>query len=107
MKAKNSIVYVSRTVGKSKDSPPTTGDEDVIAIHKFETETAMVSVDYALTMNLGNYESARISVSVTVPCYKEEVDEAYEFAQAWAEQRLEKERNMINSNRNGGGQSPL
>jgi len=107
MKAKNSTVYVNRTVGPSKGSPPGEGEEDVIAIHQFATDVANVSVEYALTMNLGNYESARISVSVTVPCYKEEIDEAYEFAQAWAEQRLAKERDMINSNRNGGGQSPL
>ena len=68
MKAKNSTIYVSKTVGPAKGSPPPTGEEDVVAVHKFETEPATVSVDYALTMNLGNYESARISVSVTVPC---------------------------------------
>jgi hypothetical protein len=106
MKAKNSTIYVSKTVGPSKGSPPPKGEEDIVAIHKFETEPALVTAEYALTMNLGNYESARISVSVTVPCYKEEIDEAYEFAQAWAEERLSKERNMIDSGRKGGN-SPL
>jgi len=102
MKAKNSTIYVSKTVGPSKGAPPPKGEEDIVAIHKFETDTAQVTAEYALTMNLGNYESARISVSVTVPCYKEEIDEAYEFAQAWAEERLSKERNMIDSGRKGG-----
>lgn len=97
MKAKNSTIYVSKTVGPSKGAPPPQGEEDIVAVHKFETEPATVEVDYSLTMNLGNYESARISVSVTVPCYKEEIDEAYEFAQAWAEERLSKERDQIDA----------
>ena len=101
MKAKNSTVYVSKTVGPAKGGPPPAGEEDVIAVHKFETEPATVSVDYSLTMNLGNYESARISVSVSVPCYKEEIDEAYEFARAWAEQRLESTRDVIDASRSG------
>ena len=32
---------------------------------------------------------------------KEEIDEAYEFAQAWAEERLSKERAMIDASRKG------
>jgi hypothetical protein len=99
MKVKNSTVYVNRTVGEANKMPETEGDEDVIAVHKFETEPAVVSVDYTLTMNLGNYESARIGVSVHVPCYKEEIDDAYEFAQAWVEARVEKERNMVTAAR--------
>ena len=101
MKAKNSTVYVSKTVGPSRGAPPPDGEEDIIAIHRFETEPATVNVDYSLTMNLGNYESARISVSVSVPCYKEEIDEAYEFARAWAEQRLESTRDVIDASRKG------
>lgn len=101
MKTKNSTVYVNKTVGPAKGAPPPEGEEDIVAIHKFETEPAVVHVDYALTMNLGNYESAKISVSVSVPCYKEEIDEAYEFAQAWVEERLSKERDMITSSRGG------
>jgi len=104
MKTKNSTVYVNKTVGPSRGGPPPDGEEDIIAVHKFETDPAMVSVDYAITMNLGNYESAKISVSVSVPCYKEEIDEAYEFAQAWAEERLSKERDMISTSR---GKGPL
>ena len=107
MKAKNSTVYVSKTVGPAKGAPPPSGDEDIIAVHKFETDPAMVTVDYGLTMNLGDYNAARLSVSVTVPCYKEEIDEAYEFAQAWAEERLSKERDMIVASRKDGNNNPF
>lgn len=101
MEAKNSTVFVNRTVGKAGKLPEPEGDEDVIAVHRFETEPATVSVDYALTMNLGNFESAKISVSVQVPCYREEIDDAYQFAQSWVEERVSKERNMIRAARDG------
>jgi hypothetical protein len=101
MKSENSTIYVTRTVGPNRG--PTTGSEseDIIAVHKFETAPAKVSVDYALTINLGNFESAKIGISVTVPCYLEEIGEAYEFAQAWAEERLTRERDMITAGRSG------
>jgi hypothetical protein len=105
MKAENSMVYVTRTIGSNKGAQTGAESEDVIAVHKFETEPAKVTVDYALTINLGNFESAKIGVSVTVPCYAEEIGQAYEFAQAWAEERLTREREMITAGRNG--QSPL
>lgn len=101
MESRNSTIFVSRSVGPTKNMPEPTGDEDVIAVHKFETEPAEVGVDYALTMNLGNFNSAKISVSVRVPCYKEEIDEAYEFAQGWVETRVSKERDMIAASRDG------
>jgi hypothetical protein len=106
MKAKNSTINVSKTVGPSKGLVPGEGEEEVIAVHKFETEPAHVSVDYALTLNLGNYESAKLSVSVTVPCYKEEIDAAYEFASTWAEERIKQERNKVTGDKDGSG-SPL
>jgi len=101
MKAKNSTIFVNRSVGEAGKMPEPEGEEDVIAVHKFETEPAVVGIDYALTMNLGNFESAKISVSVHVPCYKEEIDDAYEVAQAWVEERVSKERNMIRAARDG------
>ena len=103
MTEKNSKFYVNRSIGEAGKMPPPEGEEGVIAVHRFEGEVAKVSVDYALTMNLGNYESARISVSVELPCYREEIDDAYEYAQAWVEERIAKERDMIASSRDGSG----
>lgn len=95
MKTENSTVYVTKTVGPAKGLPPPSGEEDIIAIHQFVTEPAIVGANIGLTLNLGNYNAARIDVFVKVPCYKEEIDEAYEFAQAWAEERIKKERDLI------------
>ena len=41
---------------------------------KFETDPAYVRVNAGVTKNLGNYESLRVDVSLTVPCYVEEME---------------------------------
>jgi hypothetical protein len=99
VESRNSTIYVTRTIVVNQGIKSSKEGEDIIAVHKFETTPAEVAVDYALTMNLGNYESAKIGVSVRVPCYVEEVDQAYEFAQAWAEERLQRERDMVTAGR--------
>ena len=104
VKSENSTIYVNRTVILNGEGRSESGAEDVISVHKFETEPAKVTVDYALTINLGNFESAKIGVSVSVPCYVAEIDKAYEFAQAWAEERLSREREMITDRRNNQGE---
>lgn len=52
-------------------------DEDkrkVIEVRKFETDPAYVRVSAGVTKNLGNYESLRVDVSLSVPCYTEEME---------------------------------
>lgn len=44
----------------------------------FESEPAYVRASAGVTKNLGDYESLRIDVSVSVPCYREDVEETYE-----------------------------
>ncbi len=46
----------------------------VLEIRKFITEPAYVRVNAGVTKNLGNYESLRVDVSLTVPCYVEEME---------------------------------
>lgn len=71
---------------------PSQNNQD-LEIHSFVTEPASVRVSLGMTVNLGNYESARIDVSLTVPCYKEEVEDAFEYAREWVEARTLKEVN--------------
>jgi len=70
-------------------------EDEFLDVRRFETAPAEVGFSAGLTLNLGNYESARIDVSVKVPCYREELDEAYAFATKWASDRLVKEREEI------------
>lgn len=46
----------------------------VLEVRKFETDPAFVRVNAGVTKNLGNYESLRVDVSLTVPCYVEEME---------------------------------
>lgn len=61
-------------------------------VHKYVTAPAQVQVSYGLTMNLGNYESARIDVLVLVPCYREEIEDAYTWARDMATTKVAAER---------------
>lgn len=65
--------------------------DELIAVHRFLVPPAKVGFSVGLTLNMGNYESARIEVSVEVPCYKEEIDEAYEYAKHMCSTRLQEE----------------
>lgn len=65
--------------------------DETIEVTKFDTEPAVVHVGFGLTLNLGNYESARLDVSIRVPCYKEQVDDAYAAAKKWVEARVHEE----------------
>lgn len=62
-----------------------------LEVRGFVTEPATVEIGYGLTLNIGNYESARVDVKVSVPCYREEINEAYDFAKKWAEERVQAE----------------
>lgn len=68
-----------------------TAKEEIVHVHKYEGPVARIKRGYGLTMNLGNYESARFDVTLELPCHVEDVDAADEFARAWVEKRCEAE----------------
>lgn len=52
-------------------------EREHITIRPFATVPAKVAVKLGRTINLGNYESARVDVSMEIPCYREEVLDVY------------------------------
>lgn len=40
------------------------------------------------TINLGNYESARISVNLRVPCSKDTLEDTFNFAKGWVDAKM-------------------
>ena len=54
-------------------------------------EPAFITVSYSMTKNLGNYESAKIQVGLTLPCYPEEVEEKYPEVRQFVEEKLMEE----------------
>jgi hypothetical protein len=99
----NSTINVTKTIKNDRTGVVSedVASEDIIAIHRFETNPAHVEVGMALTMNLGNFESAKLSVSVMVPCYKEEIEEAYKFVERFVTDRVAAERDVVVASRNG------
>lgn len=84
--------FVTRQFAVSgKDVGDPSSADETLAIQRFVTEPARVSVEMGMTVNLGNYESARITVALSVPCYYEERDQAYEYAKRWVEKRTVEE----------------
>lgn len=71
--------------------------EDVEATEEevmvFETTPAYVRASAGVTKNLGDYESLRLDVSITIPCYVEHVEETYQEAATWVSERLDQEIN--------------
>lgn len=59
-----------------------------VEVRVFETTPAQVTAKAGTTINTGNYESIRIDIGVTLPCYPEEVPQALEFATEFISQKL-------------------
>lgn len=47
-----------------------------------------VGFEAGLTQNLGDYESARIGVTLAIPCPHQEIDEVFNLAQEWVNTRM-------------------
>lgn len=70
----------------------TESDEAALKIRKFVTPPAKVSLSVGGTFPTEiQYEQVKVSINITLPCYKEEIDETYEFAKKWALKRLNAE----------------
>lgn len=53
------------------------------------TQHALVEFSASMTKNLGNYESAKVHVGLTMPCDPEKIEEAFEYASGWVNGKLE------------------
>lgn len=59
-----------------------------IEVQKFEVEPAYVEVKAGVTKALRQYESLRIDVKMTLPCYTEKADDTFAYASDWVADRL-------------------
>jgi hypothetical protein len=85
IEVREAIAEVRKTVfGQEEVSP------ERIRIRPFVTSPATISVKAGFTKNLGSYESARVDVFLSMPCYSEEIDDVYEQVKGWVDARVEK-----------------
>jgi len=48
-----------------------------------------IGYDTQYTKNLGNYESAKVGISVTMPTTEESLDENFDFVRLWADEKMD------------------
>lgn len=53
------------------------------------TNGMSITVEGGRVINLGNYETARVGVSITVPCEPATLDDAYTWATEWVSNKIE------------------
>lgn len=54
----------------------------------FNGPTCNVGFSTATTKNLGNYENVKVSVSLNLPCYPDEIDTIFGFASEWVDTKM-------------------
>lgn len=73
------------------------GDVETVDTPLFVGPTATVSCGLSRTVNLGDYESAKIDVFMSVPCYLGEEQLAFEYAKSFAAEKLAEEVKKVKS----------
>lgn len=71
-------------------------EEDLVdeqEIEVFETDPAFVTVRAGMTLNMGDYESLRVEVGISMPCYKEMVEETFDAVAEEVNKLLNEESN--------------
>lgn len=53
-------------------------------------EMCHVSVSGDQTINMGNYESVKIHVGLTMPCKKADIEETFEYVSDWVSSKMKK-----------------
>lgn len=85
LSAKQAIATTSVT---PPNGPETTTQEAVGDTILFTNPTCNVGVNAAQTINLGNYSNVKLGVSINIPCAHTEIDEVFEFAKAWVDNKM-------------------
>jgi hypothetical protein len=80
------MVSTSKSIG-SEVIAQSTGETQTLHPGVF-SDGMSIRVEGGRVMNLGNYETARIGVTITVPCTKETLNEAYTYATDWVSERI-------------------
>jgi len=80
---------------------PEEHSEEKIRVRQFASTPATVSVKAGATVNMGNYESGRIDVMLTIPCYVEEIEDAFTTAKEWVDAKIGEEYNEMKASAGG------
>jgi hypothetical protein len=90
-KAVSETVMVRRQFSTKGAEGPIEESDRTLEVHTFAVEPAKVTFEAGATINMGNYESVRLTVGVSIPCYLEELSDALVHARDFVEKELEKQ----------------
>lgn len=88
LEAKQAVASVNK---KFKDGTETDEQVPVGEVKAFKAPHATVGLTMAVTRNLGNYESVKMSVSLYMPCENNEqaMQETFDEVKGWVDTRVE------------------
>ena len=91
----SSRIYKDRGIVQPSSSDP--AETEKIEVQTSAPDVPLAHVEYAsqMTLNLGNFESVQCRVGVTLPTPLEELNDAYQAAQQFVENRLTREMDQI------------
>jgi hypothetical protein len=72
--------------------------QQVVDEKVFTQPTCNIGVQAAMTMNMGNYNSVKIGVSLHMPCLESDLDATFLKAQAWVDSKMAVIQNQILEN---------
>jgi hypothetical protein len=88
---KRGLILVRKTFSKGKILLSEGDEVEFIETPAFIGPAANVSIDMGQTINQGDYNSAKVSVFVSVPCHISEIDEAFQYVRGKAAEFLNRE----------------
>lgn len=80
----NGVVVAEKSHTETFNAP-----ESVVSASPTTEPLCEVGVNAGFTKNLGNYQSARVDVSLKIQCRHEEIDAVFDYGRQWVEGRLE------------------
>ncbi len=86
IKRRDGRLWVQRRYGDKEDR-----NDEMIPVKPFVVEPAYVNYSEGATINVGNYQSVRVDVGITLPTYVEEIEGAFEKAKQIVSERINKE----------------
>lgn len=87
IKKRDGRIWVSKMYKGGKEER----SDEKIGISPFVVEPAYVTFSEGVTLNIGNYQSVRIDVGISLPTYVNEIDDAFVVAKQIVNDRINKE----------------
>lgn len=94
---KPAVATLSHTIKQNNKVVAEDSETEVVGHLPFTGPVCHVGVEASSTINLGNFNSIKVGVSVNIPCVFNEIEKTYETAQEWVNNKMEALQEQVNS----------